>query len=124
MTVSFRTFIAVLFSVKNKIKKTKFNPLLSGGALILGQEQDGSGSAGGFFDIQQGWSGKLTQVEIWDTVLPMEDIVKMAKCEIPSTMMSNQVVSWLSNKWKNNNVEIRLFYIFLIDLEVLKIFFG
>ena len=92
--------------------------------MVLGQEQDGSGSAGGFFDIQQGWSGKLTQVEIWDTVLPVEDIVKMAKCEIPITMKSNQVVSWFSNKWKNNNVEIRLVYTFLIDLKILNNFFG
>ena len=52
----------IVFLVKNKIKKAKFNPLLSGGSLVIGQEQDGLGSAGGFFDLQQGWSGKLTQV--------------------------------------------------------------
>ena len=79
--------------------------------MVIGQEQDGTGSTGGYFDAQQGWSGKLTQVEIWDTVLPNEDIIQMAKCQIPTTMESNQVVSWLSEKWIKNNVTIKLVYI-------------
>ena len=50
------------------VEKSKFKPLIGQGSLILGQEQDSV--QGGLFDANQAFSGKLTQVEIWDVELP------------------------------------------------------
>ena len=45
-------------------------------------------------------------MEIWNKELPLSDIKDIANCKIPSTMKSNHVVSWLSDKWENHNVGI------------------
>ena len=58
------------------------------GALIIGQENDNI--YGGFFDITQAFSGKLTQTEIWNTILPPKEIEKIASCKQESTMPSNR----------------------------------
>ena len=59
---------------------------MSGGSLVIGQEQDGLGSAGGFFDLQQGWSGKLTQV-----------------CFFLSNQMSHLTQSWVKLRQLSNS---------------------
>ena len=79
-------------------------PLIGKGSLILGQEQDSV--TGGLFDAYQAFSGKLTQVEIWNIELPQNDIEKIAKCQEESAKESNRVVSWISEKWEINNVTI------------------
>ena len=73
---------------------------------MLGQEQDSLDITGGGFDKSQSFSGKLTQVEIWNKELPIDEIEKMANCVIPSTMESDQVVSWFSEKWENHNISM------------------
>ena len=72
--------------------------------MVLGQEQDSV--FGGLFDASQAFSGKLTQVEIWDIELPAEDIQNLANCNIETVKESNQLVSWISAKWEINNVTI------------------
>ena len=86
------------------VEKSKFKPLIGQGSLIRGQEQDSV--QGGLFDANQAFSGKLTQVEIWDVELPKTDIEKIAKCEVKSAKESNRIVSWISEKWEINGVTI------------------
>ena len=52
------------------------------GALMLGQEQD---KRGGGTDPSQGFSGELTQFNIWDRALTADEIFDMATCKGPST---------------------------------------
>ena len=47
-----------------------------GGSLILAQEQD---SPGGGFDTTQSFQGMITNVNVWDHVLPIAQIEKMSK---------------------------------------------
>ena len=87
------------------VEKEKFMPMIGKGSLILGQEQDSV--QGGLFDAYQAFSGKLTQAEIWNAELSQNDIEKIANCKVESTMESNRVVTWLSEKWELNNVTIQ-----------------
>jgi len=48
----------------------------SGGSIVLGQEQD---SPGGGFDANQSFIGMLTNVNVWDHVLPIAQIEQMSK---------------------------------------------
>ena len=48
----------------------------SGGALVLGQEQD---SLGGSFDANQSFIGKMARVNIWDHVIKDQEIIRMSK---------------------------------------------
>ena len=48
----------------------------SGGSLTLAQEQT---SPGGGFDFDQCFIGMLTNVNVWDHVLPLGEIEKMSK---------------------------------------------
>ncbi|XP_053194597.1 neuronal pentraxin-2 [Scomber japonicus] len=49
----------------------------SGGVLVLGQEQD---SLGGGFDSSQALVGELSQVGLWDRVLPSSQVASLARC--------------------------------------------
>ena len=82
-------------------KKDEYHPLHAGGSFILGQEQDGKAifTDGGFdpgFDRRQGFSGLLSQVELWNTVLYESEIKKLANCEI-STLRPQYIVRFGQN---------------------------
>ena len=86
------------------IDKEDYHPLHAGGSFILGQEQDGKAifSDGSFdpnFDPKQGFSGLLSQVELWNTVLSESEIRKLAKCEISTLRPQNRVITWGSRSW-------------------------
>ena len=70
------------------IGSTTLNPLPGGGILILGQEQ--------LFDSSQSFSGTLTQVNIWSTLLDNTTIKMYSNCLLsgPDNQMGD-VVSWL-----------------------------
>ena len=85
-------------------KKDEYHPLHAGGSFILGQEQDGKAifTDGGFdpgFDRRQGFSGLLSQVELWNTVLYESEIKKLANCEISTLRPQNRVITWGSRSW-------------------------
>ena len=69
----------------------------------MGQEQDGKPVGDNIFDPvfdpQEGLSGKLTQVELWNTVLALSEIKKLANCKIPSLQPQNRVITWGSDSW-------------------------
>ena len=48
----------------------------SGGALVLGQDQD---SVGGSFQASQSFIGEMTGVNIWDHVIKEQEIKRMSK---------------------------------------------
>lgn len=73
-----------------------FIPLSRDGILVLGQEQDGPG---GYFDETQSFSGELTQVEVWNSLLSQDDIQDLASCNRESVATDTQVVSWILSKW-------------------------
>ena len=81
------------------LKKDEYLPLYSGGSLIFGQEQDGQPNTEIFdpkFDMKQSFSGRLTQVEIWNTVLSHVEIKSLALCNITTLRPQNRVVTWES----------------------------
>ena len=85
------------------LNKEKYLPLHAGGSLIVGQEQDGK-RIGDYtfdpvFDPQQGFSGKLAQVELWNKVLTLSEIKRLANCEIPSLQHQNRVITWGFDSW-------------------------
>lgn len=47
-----------------------------GGVVVLGQEQD---SLGGGFQDNQALVGKIANLNLWDTILPLKEIVEMSK---------------------------------------------
>ena len=55
---------------------TTGHTIISGGSLVLAQEQD---SPGGGFHSSQTFIGMLTNVNVWDHVLPIAQIEKMSK---------------------------------------------
>ena len=69
----------------------------------MGQEQDGKlvgdDTFDPIFDPEQGLSGKLSQVELWNTVLTISEIKKLANCEIPSLRPQNRVITWGTDSW-------------------------
>uniref|UniRef100_H2RNX0 Neuronal pentraxin receptor a n=1 Tax=Takifugu rubripes TaxID=31033 RepID=H2RNX0_TAKRU len=62
-----------------------------GGVLVLGQEQD---SLGGGFDSSQALVGELSQVGLWDRVLPPSQVASLARC---SRVHQGSVASWAEN---------------------------
>ena len=84
--------------------KEEYQLLHAGGSLVLGQEQDAKAifSEAVFnpkFDPKQGFSGLLTQVELWNTVLSKAEIQKLANCEVLSLRSQKRVITWDSNAW-------------------------
>ena len=79
------------------MRNDEYHPLYTGGSFILGQEQDGRPNAVNFepsFDKNQAFSGKITQVEIWNTVLSAVEIQKLANCSASTIRPQNRVVTW------------------------------
>ena len=84
------------------MKKDEYLPLYSGGSLIFGQEQDGQPNTEIFdpkFDMKQSFSGRMTQVEIWNTVLSHVEIKSLAMCNITTLRPQNRVVTWETDYW-------------------------
>ena len=70
---------------------------------MLGQEYDGNADKKDFdpiFDPLQTFSGKISQFEIWNTILSSTDIKKLADCNIATTKTQNRILSWNANDWK------------------------
>ena len=60
----------------------------SGGAMVLGQDQD---SIGGGFDANQVLIGKLTELNMWDSVFSESDVAaQYENCSIPQ----GSVLTW------------------------------
>ena len=77
--------------------KNEYHPLYAGGSFILGQEHDGRYKKEFFnpkFDKVQSFSGKITQVEIWNIILTSEEIQDLAECNISTLRPENRVVTW------------------------------
>ena len=94
------------------MKKEDYQPLHAGGSFLLGQEQDGKAifHEGGFdpiLDKLQGFSGLLTQVELWNTILSESEVKKLAKCEISTLRPQNRVVTWGSRTWDAQNANFK-----------------
>ena len=78
------------------LDKDQFKTVEGGGVLIIGQEQD---SIGGYFDDTQSWSGSVTQLEIWSKAISLDDIQKLASCEIETLDIPERIVQWTENQW-------------------------
>lgn len=57
--------------------ETGLGSLLGGGNLVLGQRQSPLTSG---YEIEESYSGKLTEVNVWNTVLSDTDISGIASC--------------------------------------------
>ena len=87
------------------IPEEKFHPLYADGAsFIIGQEQDGF-PYGGRFDWNQGFSGKITQMEIWNTILTSQEISEIAFCLKSSVKPQKRVVTWSTEAWTSIKME-------------------
>ena len=79
--------------------------MYNGGSFIIGQEQDGKPDAGAFdplFDKLQGFTGQVTQVEIWNTILTLSEIEIVANCTKSTIKSAYRVVSWESDTWSSH----------------------
>ena len=68
--------------------------------MIVGQEQDGLPFFDPVFDKKQGFSGLLTQIELWNTQLTSYEIRDIATCKMASLRPQNKVITWKSNAWQ------------------------
>ena len=97
------TIILYLDSID--IKKSNYVPMYANGSLVLGQDYDGIATTEDFgegFDPLQSYSGKVTQVEIWNTILSLEEIQNLANCVVSTTKSQNRVLTWNADDWKPN----------------------
>ena len=97
---AFTSLINLNFTANVNFKNSKedMRPLYAGGSFVIAQEQDGK-IGGGFFNKNQAFSGKATQIEMWDTVLTLEEIYDLAKCNKATTKAENRIVTWGSDLW-------------------------
>ena len=88
----------------NPLQETR--PIRGEGILILGQEQDDVGSVK-LFDSSQSFSGSLTQVNIWSTLLDNTTIKMYSNCLLsgPDNQMGD-VVPWLEEEWEFFNARV------------------
>ena len=61
-----------------------------GGVLVIGQEQD---TPGGGFEDQQSFIGELTNVQLWDFVLPVHEINALSLLCYANSGLGN-VLAW------------------------------
>ena len=93
------------FSDSIIIAKEDYVPLHAGGSMVLGQEPDGKPGFDPKFDKKQGFSGLVTQVELWNIILSKSEILSLAQCEIISLRSQNRVITWESkDAWIANQV--------------------
>ena len=70
---------------------------------MLGQDYDGIADKKDFapgFDPLQSFSGKISQFEIWNTLLSHVEVQKLANCDISTTKSHNRILSWKTEEWK------------------------
>ena len=70
---------------------------------MLGQEYDGKADRKDFdpiFDPLQAFSGKISQVELWNVILSPAEIQKLANCDILSTNSQSRILTWKTEDWK------------------------
>ena len=85
------------------VNKDNYLPIYGNGSLVLGQEYDGLANKKDFepvFDALQSFSGKISQVEMWNTILSPVEIQKLANCEISTTRSQNRILTWKTEDWK------------------------
>ena len=85
------------------VNKKNYIPLYANGSFVLGQEYDGKAIKEDFdpvFDPLQSFSGKMTQVEIWNIVLTSTEIQKLANCDVSTTKSQNHILTWKTEDWK------------------------
>ena len=80
--------------------------LINNGILIVGQNQD-SLDTSGFFDQRKAFSGKVSQVQMWNRALNSEEINKLASCTVENIQSNNLVVRWNNLQgWESSNVNL------------------
>ena len=96
--------VVVGSTILNSLQEKR--PIRGEGVLILGQEQDDVGSAK-LFDASQSFSGSLTQVNIWSTLLDNTTIKMFSNCLLsgPENQLGD-VVSWEEDEWEFFNATI------------------
>ena len=62
-----------------------------GGTLVLGQQQ---GAVGGDFDKSQSFQGMLSNVHVWDRVLPNEQIMEISTSCVVDEWNEANVYGW------------------------------
>ena len=67
-------------------------------ALILGQDQ---GTVKGGFSLRKLFQGKLTEFNIWNKILPTNEIIRMSRCEI---FPKGNIIVWKKENFKLNKV--------------------
>ena len=70
---------------------------------MIGQDFDGKADKEDFntgFDPRQGFSGKVSQVEIWNKILTLVEIQKLSNCYVSTTKFQNRVLTWRVENWK------------------------
>ena len=85
------------------IDKDEYLPIYTNGSLALGQEYDGKADKENFdagFDPLQSFSGKYSQVEIWNTILTPVEVKKLANCDISTTKSDRRILSWKTENWE------------------------
>ena len=86
------------------LSKDEYLPIYTNGSLVLGQEYDGLADKKKFhpgFDPLQSFSGKFSQVEIWNATLTPAEVQKLANCDIATTKTDNLILSWKNfENWK------------------------
>ena len=92
----------MIFTDSIYINKTNYHPVYKNGSLVLGQEHDGRASGDTFdpgFDPLQSFSGKISQSELWNTILSDKEIQNLANCVTSTTRSQNRVVTWNIDDW-------------------------
>ena len=72
---------------------------------MVGQEYDRKATKKNFaagFDPLQSFSGKLSQVELWNAILTPKEIQNIANCGVSSTKSQNRILTWKMDAWKLN----------------------
>ena len=96
--------INILFIVDTLfVDKDKYFPVHTNGSLVLGQDYDGKATKENFdpgFDPLQSFSGKFSQMEIWNAILTPVEVQKLANCDISTTKSRNRILTWKTENWK------------------------
>ncbi|XP_013780657.1 C-reactive protein 1.1-like [Limulus polyphemus] len=76
----------------NKTGMHKGGTVRSGGALVLGQDQD---KVGGGFDPKQNMEGRLSELHLWDSALNSEQILRLSRCtDISERSIYGNLIRW------------------------------
>ena len=89
----------------NPLQETR--PIRGNGVLILAQEQDDVGSPK-LFGSSQSFSGSLTQVNIWSTILDNTTIKMFSNCLLSGPINQiGDVVPWMEEDWEFFNATVK-----------------